>query len=102
MGGEFLFEPRIAGYDGRRMEFRRRGALNNRDFRRVLLSISDTRESLTGLGWELGQRPTDWDRCGCERWPEGGGLAMENFGRGREWKKESGRKERSEGREKEV
>ncbi|KAL6190975.1 hypothetical protein ACLB2K_037369 [Fragaria x ananassa] len=45
-------------------KFRRLEALGSREFRRAFLSISGAREPLTGLGWELGQRSIDWDRCG--------------------------------------
>ncbi|KAL6185832.1 hypothetical protein ACLB2K_041955 [Fragaria x ananassa] len=63
-GGGLSFEPRIAGYGGRRREFRRRKPLGSRSSRRAFLLIGGTREPLADLEWKVGRRPTDLDRRG--------------------------------------
>ncbi|KAL6185727.1 hypothetical protein ACLB2K_041854 [Fragaria x ananassa] len=56
----------------RRKEFRRREHVDSRTFRRAFLPIGSAREPLICLERKLGQRPTDWDRCGGERRSDGG------------------------------
>ncbi|KAL6208818.1 hypothetical protein ACLB2K_019763 [Fragaria x ananassa] len=62
MGGGLPFEPRLAGYGGRRKEFRRKKDFGSRGSRRRFILHGGVREAATGLELQLGWRPTERDR----------------------------------------
>ncbi|KAL6191479.1 hypothetical protein ACLB2K_037869 [Fragaria x ananassa] len=83
-------------------EFKRRNAFGSRTFRRAFLPHDGAREAATGLEWQLGRRPTVWDRCGGLGRPDGDERRRESFPVRRAREERIGRKREKEKRKKWV